>query len=180
MSTVVEVSRALSQGLRPDPDDLQLELELDRQTNGVPKFRYHHMVRRHINRTIQLGQVCLDGGQGFCPSVERRFVPLWSKLVEVYFIYFTLKLTLGLVLQHQHNNLLLALSRLNSSSSSSPSQPQTKQQSTEPSQLLELLASSNSILDLVGSPWRKSRQVLEVVYLFVLFMVFVAYDSPRN
>jgi hypothetical protein len=163
----------------------RMELELNnfwRQTHPTKADDLSlRMLKWALVNTMKLTQVNLAGQQGFGPSVERRHIPVWSKLYELFFVYFTLKWFACTVMEYKYSQLVqtirtmnrtLELNYLSADLDQRPIRETRQQLNAELAQMTELL-------DFVGSPWREIGSAVPVAYFGVLMMVCAVYLGPR-
>lgn len=134
-------------------------------------------LRSGVVYMIQLAQVNPAGSKGFGPSVERRHLPRWSKLVELYYVYFTIKLAICLVAQHEYNQLYEKIQTMAQSSHENASMWLTEGHHHQ--QLTDELARSTEWLHYVGAPWRELRYPIEILYSTILVFSAAAYVVTR-
>lgn len=132
---------------------------------------YVHWLRSTIIYVFELAQVNPVSASGFGLSDRRCDLPLWSKLAELYFTYFSFKLAFCVFVHYEYDRLRLQLKSMN--------QPplaydQGKHQQRQ-QQLASELQQSIKLLDLVGSPWRELEFAVQGVYGILVVYADVIY-----
>jgi hypothetical protein len=133
-------------------------------------------LRWMMTKMIQLTQVNL-AGHDFGPSLERAQLPVWSKLIEAMFVYFTAKLCVCLFLQHEHGDIVFELRRANRTIADQNQQPEQHQHLIR--ELKERLERSTERLDVFGSPWHDLDRTLEIAYFGMIILTVFIYFAPR-
>lgn len=162
---------------------LNHKLKQSRQSIAHQKFRtsYGRLMRWVLVRLMQLSQVNPAGDDAFGPAVDRRHLPRWSKLVELFIVYFSIKLSFCTLAQHDYNRLSSSVGSIDQQSRDETlanlSEQQLKQQQSQ--QLAEELQRSIDRLDALGSPLRQLNYLVEGVYICILLFVNALHFIPR-
>jgi hypothetical protein len=149
------------------------ERSAERAQLDTPHLR---RLRWMMTKMIQLIQVNM-AGRDFGPSLERARLPVWSKLIEAIFVYFTAKLCVCLFLQHEHGDIVFELRRANRTIADQHQQPEQHQHVIR--ELKERLQRSTERLDMFGSPWRDLHRTLEIAYFVIIVLAVTSYFVPR-
>ena len=136
------------------------------------------LVKVVVINLMKLNRVNPSGNFG--PSMRWRDVPHWSRLAELFGVYFTIKLIICAFIHHEYNQLVSKLDAIHQQK-----QQQQQQQAeaelnvTYLNEIQAQFIESERRLDLVGSPWRKLGYISEVAYATTLIGYLAIYFGTR-